>query len=275
MGLASELEIDFFHPYGEPSPRLAAGRVQKRDARKAGISNFQEQINILVEVQGVELEIHQAGRLVIALSDEAAALDQAVAEREAMVSSEKETLDDLKKAYRDLESESNINAEMIVKSNEKLRAVKTNKEYQSILKEIDEVRRKNSGIEDRMLEQLETIESAEAAVDAKETELAGFVQSYREKKETFAAKEKRERQAVEALNEKKARISANADPQLITVLDDVKKKVRGLAVVPVQQAICMGCHMNIPAQLFNELQRFDELRFCPHCHRIIYWKEQG
>ena len=145
----------------------------------------------------------------------------------------------------------------------------------TILKEIDEIRKKNSDIEDRMLEQLETIESTEASVKSKEAELAGFVQSYREKKETFAAKEKRERQSVEALNEKKARISANADPQIITVLDDVKKKVRGLAVVPVQQAICMGCHMNIPAQLFNELQRFDELRFCPHCHRIIYWKEQG
>ena len=239
------------------------------------MSNFQEQINILVEVQGVELEIHQADRLVNALSDEAAALDQAAAEREAMVSSEKAALDGLRKAYRDLESEAKVNAEMIVKSNEKLRAVKTNKEYQSILKEIDEIRKKNSGTEDRMLEQLETIESAEASVKAKEEEQASFVQSYLKKKETFAAKEKRERQAVEALNEKKARISANADPQLITVLDDVKKKVRGLAVVPVQQAICMGCHMNIPAQLFNELQRFDELRFCPHCHRIIYWKEQG
>ncbi|MDX2451163.1 zinc ribbon domain-containing protein [Desulfosarcina sp.] len=239
------------------------------------MSNFQEQINILVEVQGVELEIHQADRLVNALSNEAAALDQAVAEREAMVSSEKAALDGLRKAYRDLESEAKVNAEMVVKSNEKLRAVKTNKEYQSILKEIDEIRKKNSGIEDRMLEQLETIESAEASVKSKEAELAGFVQSYREKKEMFAAKEKRERQSVEALNEKKARISANADPQIFTVLDDVKKKVRGLAVVPVQQAICMGCHMNIPAQLFNELQRFDELRFCPHCHRIIYWKEQG
>jgi uncharacterized protein len=239
------------------------------------MSNIQEQINILVEVQGVEVEIHQAGRLVNALSDEAAALDQAVAEREALVSAEKETLDDLKKAYRELDSESKVNAGMIVKSNEKLRAVKTNKEYQSILKEIDEIRKKNSGIEDRMLELLETIESAEAAAKAKAAELAAFLQSYREKKETFAAKAQRERQAVEALNEKKAQISAKADPQLITVLDEVKKKVRGLAVVPVQQAICMGCHMNIPAQLFNELQRFDELRFCPHCHRIIYWKEQG
>jgi predicted nucleic acid-binding Zn-ribbon protein len=239
------------------------------------MSNIQEQINILVEVQGVELEIHQAGRLVHALNEEAAALDQAVAEREALVASEKATLDELRKAYRDLESESKVNAEMIVKSNEKLRAVKTNKEYQSILKEIDEIRKKNSGIEDRMLEYLETIESAEAAVKAKEGELAGFIQSYNEKKESFAVKEMRERKAVEALNEKKARISANVDPQMITVLDDVKKKVRGLAVVPVQQAICMGCHMNIPAQLFNELQRFDELRFCPHCHRIIYWKEPG
>jgi predicted nucleic acid-binding Zn-ribbon protein len=236
---------------------------------------IQEQINILVEVQGVELEIHQAGRLVNALIDEAAALDRAVAERESLVSSEKAALGDLKKAYRELESESKVNAEMIVKSNEKLRAVKTNKEYQSILKEIDEMRKKNSGVEDRMLEQLEAIESAASALKEKEVELAGFVESYQVKKEAFAAKEKRERQAVEALNEKKARISANADPVIINVLDDVKKKVRGLAVVPVQQAICMGCHMNIPAQLFNELQRFDELRFCPHCHRIIYWKEQA
>ncbi|MCB2148037.1 MAG: hypothetical protein KQI81_16295 [Deltaproteobacteria bacterium] len=239
------------------------------------MSNIQEQINILVEVQGVEVEILQADRLVNALSDEVTAMDQAAAERKALVSAEKETLDALKKSYRELESESKINAGMIVKSNEKLRGVKTNKEYQSILKEIDETRKKNSGIEDRMLELLDAIESAEAAAKVKEAELAGFLQSCQEKKESFAVKAQRERQAVDALNEKKAQISAKADPELITVLDDVKKKVRGLAVVPVQQAICMGCHMNIPAQLFNELQRFDELRFCPHCHRIIYWKEPG
>ena len=183
-------------------------------------------------------------------------------------------IEDLKKSYRELESESKINAEMIVKSNEKLRAVKTNKEYQSTLKEIEEIRKKNSSVEDRMLEQLEKIESAEAVVKQKETELSDFIQSCNEKKETLAAKAQRERQALETLNEKKRQISVKADPKMIVVLDDVKKKVRGMPVVPAQQAICMGCHMNIPAQLFNELQRFDQLRFCPHCHRIIYWKEQ-
>ncbi|MGA6927656.1 MAG: C4-type zinc ribbon domain-containing protein [Desulfosarcina sp.] len=238
------------------------------------MSDIQEQINILVEVQGVDLEILQTGRQIEALSDELVLLDREVIERQTLVADENQILDDLKKQYRELESESKINAQMIVKSNDKLRSVKTNKEYQSILKEIDDIRKKNSGIEDLMLEQLDKIESTEAAIKAKAEQLVGFIAASREKKKTLAVKKQRERQAVEALNEKKDRISVKADPKIITILDDVKRKVRGLAVVPVQQAICSGCHMNIPAQLFNELQRFDEIRFCPHCHRIIYWKEK-
>jgi uncharacterized protein len=236
------------------------------------MSNIQEQINILVKVQEVEAEILQTDRQIAALDEAALSLDQEAAARESMVTSEKETFEDLKKSYRELESESKINTEMIAKSNTKLRAVKTNKEYQSILKEIEEIRKKNSDIEDRMIEYLDRIESTEARVREKESKLAGFIQSCREQKEALAAKVGRERETVASLNEKKTQISAKADPQIITILDDVKKKVRGMAVAPVQQAICMGCHMNIPAQLFNELQRFDELRFCPHCHRIIYWK---
>ena len=235
--------------------------------------NIQEQIQILVQVQSVEGEILQAGRQMRVLSDEAVALDQALAEREAQLIAEKKVLEELKKSYREFESDAKINAEQIVKSNEKLRAVKTNKEYQSILKEIEDIRKKNSDIEDQMIEQLERIENTEAAVAVKATELEQFIQTCREKKEALATQVKRERQALESLNQKKEQISATADPQMITVLRDVKKKVRGMAVVPAQQATCTGCHMNIPAQLFNELQRFDELRFCPHCHRIIYWKE--
>ncbi|MFO7712977.1 zinc ribbon domain-containing protein [Desulfosarcina sp.] len=238
------------------------------------MSNIQEQINMLIDVQAVEMEILQAGRHIHVLSGETAALDQAVVEREALVAAEKKALEGMKKSYRELESESKINAGMIAKSNQKLRAVKTNKEYQSILKEIDEIRKRNSAVEDRMLEYLETLESAEQTVAEKVTELQDFIEYCRKKQETIAADEQRERQAVEALNAKKTRISVKADPKIIGILEDVKRKVRGMAVVPVQQAICMGCHLNIPAQLFNELQRLDEIRLCPHCHRIIYWKEK-
>ena len=238
------------------------------------MNDIREQIGILVEVQDVETEINKADRQIQSLENEADALEHAAGEYEGRVAQEKTALDDLRKNYRELESESKMNAEQIVKSNEKLRSVKTNKEYQAILKEIDEIRKKNSAIEDRMLERLEAIETAESTVKDKQSELTDFLRECKEKREALLARAQRERQAMETLNEKKGQVSAKVDSKWIAVLDDVKKKVRGLAVVPVEQAICMGCHLNIPPQLFNELQRFDEIRYCPHCHRIIYWQEQ-
>jgi len=238
------------------------------------MTDIQEQIKILIQAQDVDIQIGRSGRTIDQLDDEAGALDRSVAEGEAGVAAERAALAEVKKSYRELESESKANADMIVKSNEKLRAVKTNKEYQSILKEIDDIRKRNSSLEDRMLAQLEVIESAEAAVKAREAQLAELTISCRRRKAELEAGARRERTLIEELADQKARISAKADPKVISVLENVKKKVRGMAVVAAQQATCMGCHMNIPAQLFNELQRFDELRFCPHCHRIIYWKEK-
>ncbi|WP_419663921.1 conserved uncharacterized protein, DUF164 [Desulfosarcina variabilis str. Montpellier] len=236
--------------------------------------DIQGQIRILVALQGVESEILKTERQIFALKDEASSLGQASAEHETQVAAEKKALDELKKTYRELESESKDNAAKIEKSNEKLRAVKTNKEYQSTLKEIEEIQKKNSGIEDRMIELLDQLESQEAVVKQKETQLAQFVQTCNEKKVIITGRIDQQAQAVGQLQEKKAQIQASADPKIITILDDVKTKVRGMAVVPVEQEVCMGCHLNIPAQLYNELRRYDEVRFCPHCHRIIYWKEK-
>jgi hypothetical protein len=54
---------------------------------------------------------------------------------------------------------------LITKSNEKLRVVKTNKEYQSILKEIEETRkRKSRNRRPHARDLLEQIETEEAAV---------------------------------------------------------------------------------------------------------------
>ena len=142
------------------------------------MNDIREQIRILVEVQDVDLEINKTDRQIQSLENEAGALEHAAGEYESRVAQEKDALDALRKSYRELESESKINAEQIVKSNEKLRAVKTNKEYQSTLKEIDDIRKKNSAIEDRMLEQLEAIESAEEAVKAANPEIQRVLDEY-------------------------------------------------------------------------------------------------
>ena len=71
---------------------------------------------------------------------------------------------DLKKRYRESEREVQANQEKVAKSQDKLRQVKTNKEYRSTLKEIEDMERASSAIEDAMLAILEETETAEAAL---------------------------------------------------------------------------------------------------------------
>ena len=39
-----------------------------------------------------------------------------------------------------------------------------------------------------------------------------------------------------------------------------------------QAGTCLGCHMHLPPQFFNELQRARDIRLCPNCHRILFWR---
>jgi predicted nucleic acid-binding Zn-ribbon protein len=49
----------------------------------------------------------------------------------------------------------------------------------------------------------------------------------------------------------------------------------GTAVVEARNGICQGCRMRVPPQLYNELQRHRDIRNCPNCHRIIFWRAES
>jgi hypothetical protein len=61
------------------------------------------------------------------------------------------------------------------------------------------------------------------------------------------------------------------DTEILKTYNRVKLRVGAIGIVPVNNAVCNGCHLTIPPQMYNELHRQDSLKFCPHCHRMIYW----
>ena len=62
---------------------------------------------------------------------------------------------------------------------------------------------------------------------------------------------------------------------LVRRYETIREKRNGIAVISVWKEVCNGCHMNIPPQMYIELQRSQELRTCPNCHRIIYWRNEA
>ena len=234
-----------------------------------------EKIQSLVALQTVEAEIRRVQGQLAETPAKLAAIAHEVEAFEATLAEEQAQLQEAQKAYREQEREAQTVLAQIRKSNERLASVKTNKEYQSILKEIDDLRRKNSLIEDGMLAALDGIEAAEAALARKKAGAQSLRQTA-ERRQLEIEEENRQLTARQADLAQAAREAARAvDPVLLEHFRRVQGQVKQGALAPVIDAVCQGCHLNIPRQLFNELHRFDELTFCPHCRRIIFCQEEA
>jgi predicted nucleic acid-binding Zn-ribbon protein len=234
-----------------------------------------DQIDTLVKVQQIEIETGKLKAYLEKVPSRISSLERELEEFIRSVEGDEAEIEEFNKQYRTLDADVQLNLSKIQKSQEKLRSVKTNKEYQSSLKEIDGIKAINSKLEDEMLEYLEKIETAEKAIKDRKQHYTEIVdESNREKESIERDAEQRQENLVD-LEARRVAVATELGAGILEIFKQVKAKQANLvAIVAVQDAVCQGCNMNIPPQVYNELQRCNSLRYCPSCFRIIYWQDQ-
>lgn len=231
-----------------------------------------EQLEILAKLQSMETETNIINTKLNIVPGRIYSLEQEIQAFDQRLSDESTRLDVLQKAYRKYELDVNENLSKMKKSEVKLRGVKTNKEYQSTLKEIEDIKAINSGIEDKMIDCLDEMEEVEKYLSTKKDEFRVLKDQIEVEKDAIHQESEAGRARIKEIQTVWDAVSKQVDPELMKTYLRVQDQ-RGVAIVAVKKAVCQGCNLNIPPQMFNELQRGDSLRFCPHCQRIIYWKE--
>ncbi len=231
-------------------------------------------IETMVMLQQIEIE---SAKIKAYLTDVPSRIKNIEDELEAYiggVEKDRTAVEDYNKQYRALEANVQENLTKIKKSQEKLRAVKTNKEYQSGLKEIDDIKSANSRLEDEMLAILEKIDQAELALKDREQHYTEIVDDSKQEKASIEKDADQRQKELVQLEAAHANVIDELDRVLLDIFNRVKaKQINHVAIAAVFNAVCQGCNMNIPPQVYNELQRCDKLRYCPSCDRIIYWQE--
>ena len=126
--------------------------------------DIRHQLDILIQLQEIETTVDKIVRALNQAPERIAELDERLIACNKKLEEEGNNLDHLKKEYRDYESETKDMLTQIEKSRTKLNSAKTNKEYQSSLKEIDDLEKKNSHFEDIMIQHLEKIDVLESRI---------------------------------------------------------------------------------------------------------------
>jgi len=228
-------------------------------------------MDILVKLQSLEIETNSINSMLSNVPKRLESLDTRIQAFEKSIADEESRFDLFNKKYRSYESDLELNLSRTKKSQEKLRAVKTNKEYQSILKEIDDIKAIDSGIEDEMIACLDEMDDAERFLSEKKSEFEQLKDQLGNEKKTVQQESEAGKKKLTELEAEWDKFSREIEPELMKAYLRLRE-MRGTAVAGVNDAVCQGCHLNIPPQTYNELQRCDSLKFCPHCQRIIYWK---
>ena len=236
----------------------------------------EEQIVTLVKLQKIDTEAQKLESLLKEMPVRIGTLDERLEKFMRTVEEDENLISELNKKYRTYESDIQLNLGMIQKSQEKLRSVKTNKEYQSSLKEIEDIKSKNSKIEDEMLEFLERIESAESELNERRDAYSKIVDEINREKISIEKDSDQCKQKLVGLASDRNAVTDLLDSTILEIFYRVKaKQPDSVAIAEVKDAVCQGCNLNIPPQLYIELQHRNSLKNCPSCERIIYWEDHN
>ncbi|MFO7988629.1 MAG: zinc ribbon domain-containing protein [Thermodesulfobacteriota bacterium] len=236
---------------------------------------LKKEIETLVRLQQIELEMIRLQQEVDKVENEKKGLAARLAAFESALEADRLALAQVQQQCTDLEQEIQVVNDRIIKSNETLRMVKTNKEYQVLLREVDDNKKRKNGLEDHVLILYEQREAAE--VRLKETEA-----QYLELKQQILAEQAKideltmdDREQLAELEEQQRSIGASLNPALLNRFRRIARMNQGQAVARISEETCMGCFMNVPPQLCIEVQRGNQMISCPQCSRILYHIDEG
>jgi predicted nucleic acid-binding Zn-ribbon protein len=150
--------------------------------------------------------------------------------------------------------------------------VKTNEAYTALLREIDHGREAISGCETRILEAMEAAQvCAEASATAQaEAKAAGERAETGER--SLLAREGELAGRIEALAAQRALAREQVERSLAELYERIATRKRP-AVVIVTRGICTGCRVDIPPQIFVDLQSRKRVVTCERCQRILVLAE--
>jgi len=236
---------------------------------------LKEQLDLLWELQRIDLELRSIKDSQEGYPKEIKRLDEKQKIEKEKIQKDKEKIELLEKERRRKEGQLSIEQEKIKKTEGRMFEVKTNKEYQALLTEIETLKGANSREEEEILQLLDEMDELKKSLLKREKEIGATLAKIEGEKKILQEKMGRDQEILKRQMERRESVTKQLESTLYKLYNTLKEKRKGVGVVSVKQETCQGCFVNVPPQMFIEVQKNNTLIRCPNCNRILYWEGNG
>lgn len=229
-----------------------------------------EHLMRLVRLQELMLAADSVEEKIAAIPAEVARLEKDLLAVQQEVETTRGAIHDLQKQHRTLEMELMGVEAKIAKYQGQLLDVKTNKEYQTMLHEIETCRSARAALDEKILIEMEETEKRNASIRALEDRLKEKRRATEEGKKRLDETQRVLKAETERLLEEQRTLTAAIPPSFLDPFLRVARQRKGLALVAVREELCGGCHVRVMPKLIQQVRRATGLIACDSCKRYLY-----
>ena len=235
---------------------------------------MKQHLERLIALQEADLRLEEIAERKRRIPEMVEAARQPLLTAQATRDSLKQELDKLTKDRKTCEQDLAAQEQTISKLQDRTTKgeIKTNREYQAHLVEVELAKKKKGEIEDQLLILMDQ-------VDTRKKDLAQAEAAVKEADKRFAAEKASLEGSVGALDEELAALKqkreamvAAIDPTLLRTYEKLRRSKKGHALAGVNKdGTCMACRLHVQPQVVAEVKRAATIHTCEHCQRILYW----
>jgi len=237
--------------------------------------DLKSQISNLVRLQTIDSEIYSLRYEKESKPQEIKVIEASFEEKKKNLATLEQTLLNLQKQRKEKELELASKEEAAKKLQTQLYSLKTNKEYQTMLKQIQDAKADASVTEDKVLELFDQADKVKSEVEKEKIRLKEEEKVFLEQKKKIEDRIKEIDDRLAQLEAQRKQVVPDINPKILTQYERILLNRDGLAIVGVKDNSCQGCNMFVPPQVINLIKMYERIVTCEICNRILYIPNEG
>ena len=226
----------------------------------------------LIALQNLDTTIRRLEKELEAIPQRRAEIEREFDQRAFEIRALESRRDEAKHTRARLENEAVEQRGRAERAERNLMSSKKQDEYTAAIREADAARKQISTLETQILEQLESLDKAEAALSERADEIASLNSDREERLKAFDEETQRQSQQLITGRAERDQVFANLPKPMSAMYSRISARIRdGVAVAEARNRSCTACFMALRPQVMSEIRRGEDIITCDNCGRILYY----
>jgi predicted nucleic acid-binding Zn-ribbon protein len=232
---------------------------------------MQNDIEQLLQLQVIDYDLGELERSKEYLPDMIENLNRELSDTRERFETAAKQLEEAQVVKKGLELDVATKEGELEKYQKQMMTIKTNKEYDALVAEIDAVKKTISAKETELLHTMELISQLEAKLPEYKEQLKKAEENGQKQLGILQEKIDTIDDKVSSKDSQRKTIMSGIPRSTLSTYERVRRGKGGAVVVSVRKRSCSACHNSLTPQRVQEIRRGDRIYTCDACGRLLYW----